>query len=161
MKSNAMLMPAIWGGVVIGVLSALPVVSIGNLCCCLWVISGGLVASYLLQSNTPEPITPGDGALAGLLSGLVGAVVYAIVSLPMSLLLGPVQQRILRQVFESAQDVPDNVRQMFENMSGSAAFSIIGVVFGFVIMLVVGAIFATLGGLLGAVFFKKKPTAAI
>ena len=31
-----------------GVLSALPIVSAGNYCCCLWVISGGLVAAYVL-----------------------------------------------------------------------------------------------------------------
>ena len=36
--------PALIGGVVMGVLSALPIVSGGNLCCCLWVVSGGAEA---------------------------------------------------------------------------------------------------------------------
>ncbi|MEK6630493.1 MAG: DUF5518 domain-containing protein, partial [Acidobacteriota bacterium] len=115
-----MLMPAVWGGVFLGVLSALPFVSVGNLCCCLWVILGGVVAAYVLQSNTPEPITLGDGALVGLLSGIFGAVVYAIVGLPVSLLLGPMQQRLVQQLLESNQDVPDNVRQMVQSMGGSA-----------------------------------------
>ncbi len=56
MNGNAMLKPALMGGLVMGVLSALPGVSLGNCCCCAWLVTGGLVAAYLLQSNTPEPI---------------------------------------------------------------------------------------------------------
>ena len=67
--------PALIGGVVMGVLSALPIITAGNVCCCLWVVSGGVVAAYLLQQNQTTPITPGDGALVGLLAGLVGALV--------------------------------------------------------------------------------------
>ncbi len=58
-----------------GVLSALPIISAGNLCCCLWVVSGGAVAAYILQQNQPTPLTPGDGAVIGLLAGIVGAFV--------------------------------------------------------------------------------------
>ena len=35
------LQPALYGGLFIGVLSALPLINIGN-CCCLWVIGGGV-----------------------------------------------------------------------------------------------------------------------
>ena len=55
------LQPAILGGVLIGVLSALPIVSAGNLCCCLWVVLGGVVAAYLLQQNQSTPLNVGDG----------------------------------------------------------------------------------------------------
>ena len=54
------LQPALIGGVVTGVLSALPFISGFNACCCLWVVSGGLVASYLLQQSRSTPLTPGD-----------------------------------------------------------------------------------------------------
>ena len=54
-----------------GVLSALPIISAGNACCCLWVVTGGFVAAYLFQQNRAAPITPADGALVGLLAGLV------------------------------------------------------------------------------------------
>jgi len=47
-------MPALLGGLFIGVLSALPVVQICN-CCCLWIIGGGLLAAYLQQQNQPVP----------------------------------------------------------------------------------------------------------
>jgi hypothetical protein len=160
MKGNAMLMPAVWGGLVVGVLSALPIVGAANLCCCMWVVAGGMVAAYVLQSNTPQAITTGDGALVGLLAGIIGAVVQTVVSLPINLLTGGMTQRILQQIVNTAPDVPDNVRQMIENMGNSAAFSIAGVVVGFIFWLFCGAIFAALGGLLGAVFFKKKTVAS-
>jgi len=38
------------GGLFIGILSALPVVSWGN-CCCLWIIGGGVLAAYLDQQR--------------------------------------------------------------------------------------------------------------
>jgi hypothetical protein len=44
--------PALFGGLVMGVLSALPIVSAGNWCCCLWVVSGGLVA----QDRPPDAL---------------------------------------------------------------------------------------------------------
>ncbi|MCX6537613.1 MAG: hypothetical protein NT151_01565 [Acidobacteria bacterium] len=160
MKGNAMLMPAVWGGLLIGVLSALPFVNLANLCCCLWVVAGGMVAAYVLQSNTPQAITTGDGALVGLLAGIIGAVVHTVVSLPINLLMGGVTQRLMQQIVNTTQDMPDNVRQMMESMSNSTAFSIAGVVVGFIFWLFCGAIFAALGGLLGAVFFKKKTVAS-
>jgi len=161
MKSNAMLMPAVWGGLLIGVLSALPLVGAANICCCMWVIAGGMMAAYLLQSNNPQAITTGDGALVGLLAGVIGAVVHTLVSIPIHLLLGGVTQRVLQQVVNNAPDVPENLRQLMENMSNSAAFSILGVLVGFVFWLFCGSIFAALGGLLGAVFFKKKDVPAV
>ncbi len=78
------LQPAVIGGVVIGVLSALPLVSAGNCCCCLWIIGGGAVAAYLLQQHQATPITVGDGAVVGAMAGLVGAVVDLVISIPVS-----------------------------------------------------------------------------
>lgn len=157
MKPNAMMGPALWGGLAIGLLSALPVVSIGNCCCCLWVVGGGAIAAYLLQANAAEPIALGDGALVGLLSGLFGAVIHTVVAVPVNLMTGPFQQRLIQGVMEQAQDVPENVRQIFDTM-GAQTVSALGVITGLLFMLVVGAVFATLGGLLGAVFFRKTGT---
>ena len=50
--------PALIGGLVMGVLSALPIISAGNVCCCLWVVSGGAIAAYLFQQERAAPITP-------------------------------------------------------------------------------------------------------
>src|SRR5260221_7220493 len=87
--------PYLVGGLVIGVLSALPIISAGNLCCCLWIVSGGMVAAYLLQQNQAAPITPGDGAWVGLLAGLVGAFVHLVLSIPITLLVAPLQRQVV------------------------------------------------------------------
>ncbi len=155
MNGNLMLKPALMGGLVMGVLSALPGVSLGNCCCCAWLVTGGLVAAYLLQSNSPEPIAMGDGALVGLLAGLFGAVVNMIVSVPMNILTGPFQQRLFQRIAETQPDMPDNVRQLVDNM-GAGAVSIAGTIMAFFVMLILGAVFSSIGGLLGAFFFKKK-----
>ncbi len=155
MNANAMLKPALMGGLVMGLLSALPGVSLGNCCCCAWLVTGGLVAAYLLQAKTADPIALGDGALVGLLAGLFGAVVNLVISVPMNLLLGPVQQRLLSRISEIQPDLPENVRQAIDTF-GTKGVSIAGAIMTFFMMLVLGAVFSSLGGLLGAFFFKKK-----
>ena len=42
--SPALLQPVLFGGLFMGVLSALPIISIGN-CCCLWIMGGGMAVS--------------------------------------------------------------------------------------------------------------------
>ena len=159
MNGHALLKPALWGALVIGVLSGLPLVSTGNCCCCLWIVSGGMLAAYLLQNSTPTPIALGDGALVGLLAGLMSSVVNLVVSVPMNMLVGPVQQRLLQRLIESQPDMPDNLRQAFDNVGGGAV-SVLTIALGFLMSLILGAVFATLGGLLGAFFFKKKDVPA-
>jgi len=142
------------GALVMGVLSSLPLISVANLCCCLWVISGGVAAAYVLQQGQPDPITPADGAFVGFLSGLGGAVVYLLIAVPLELTIGPMEREM--------------VRRWVENMGGAEGFrnyaeradlvsAPVRALLGFVMMLFVGAIFSTIGGLLGALMFKKAP----
>lgn len=143
-----------------GVLSALPLINAANVCCCLWVVSGGLVAAYLLQQNQSVPITPGDGALVGLLAGLVGAFVTFFLSIPIDMLLEPMQRAMVQRTLEMAGTMPPALREILENygqpstsigLAGRMVFRVIGLF----VLLAVGSIFSTLGGLLGAALFKK------
>jgi len=140
-----------------GVLSALPLISVGNLCCCLWVISGGVAAAYVLQQGQPDPITPADGAFVGFLSGLGGAVVYLIISLPVDILIGPMEREMMRRLVENMGGV-DGFRTYADRADLVAAP--VRALLGFMMMLCVGAIFSTIGGLLGALMFKKAPPPA-
>jgi len=148
------LQPALVGGLVTGVLSALPIVSAGNLCCCLWVVGGGVVAAYYLQQGRATPVAPGDGAFIGLLAGLAGAFVYLVVSIPITLLTAPMQRVIMERLIENGNLPPE-----FREYLGSYAGGFIGLAFGFVAMLVAGAVFSTLGGLVGAVYFGRQAPA--
>jgi hypothetical protein len=145
------LQPALFGGLFIGVLSALPLINIGN-CCCLWVIGGGVLATYLMQQNHPYPIAAADGALVGLLAGLMGGVLGTLLSIPVDMMMGPFQRQLMERIIASNPDFPPEARSMIENMSAGAAATAFKLVFSTVI----GAVFGMLGGLLGVALFKKK-----
>jgi hypothetical protein len=154
--------PALIGGVVMGVLSALPVVAAGNLCCCLWIISGGAVAAYVLQQNQSSPITPADGALVGLLAGLIGAVVQFVIAIPVGLLVAPLERAMLQRVMEMAGSMPPEMREALERYTGASGEFSIGLLIirklaELIMWLFIGGIFSTLGGLIGAMMFRKQP----
>ena len=144
--------PALIGGLIIGVLSALPLVSAGNLCCCLWVVSGGVVAAYILQENQATPITAADGAYVGLLAGLTGAFVYLLLSIPITVLIAPMERLVMQRLMESAGNMPPEFREYMGTYIGGG----VRLALGFTFMLFVGAIFSTVGGLLGAAIFRKQ-----
>jgi uncharacterized membrane protein YeaQ/YmgE (transglycosylase-associated protein family) len=137
-----------------GVLSALPIISAGNSCCCLWVMSGGFVAAYLLQQSQSAPITPADGALTGFLAGIVGAFIYLVLSVPIDLVLGPMEREMIRRLVENMGGA-----QGFRDYADRAELvaAPIRIVLGFILMLFLGAIFSTIGGLIGAMAFRKTP----
>ena len=146
------LQPALFGGLLIGVLSALPLVSTGNCCCCLWVIAGGMLAVYLRQQNAPFEITSAEGAFVGFLAGLIGGVLGVLLSIPVDLMMGPFQRRFVEWVLSANPDIPAELR----DMSGRAGTGPAVVVFKLLFGVVTGAIFGMLGGLLGVALFKKN-----
>jgi hypothetical protein len=147
-----MIQPVLLGGLFIGVLSALPVVSIAN-CCCLWIIGGGFLAGHLAQQESPTRLTAGRGALVGLLAGLVGALVWLVLSLAIMIVLAPLQERMVATILRNAQDMPPDARQWLEMMtgrSGSPLWYLAGVAFH-----LFAAVFAAFGGVLAVVFGKR------
>jgi hypothetical protein len=140
------------------VLSALPLVSLGNACCCLWVICGGVLGAYLDQQNDPRPITVGRGAFTGFLSGIIGSLIWLIVSIAVNLVMAPLQRRMAADFAREARDLPPQVRAMLESLGANPS---IGLIFGFVVMLICGVIFATVGGVLGAAFFRNDAPPAL
>ena len=150
----AKLQPALLGGVTIGVLSALPVINLAN-CCCAWILFGGALSAYLMQQNHPEPIQIGDGAIAGLLAGVIGAFVWVIVSVPISAMMAPFQSEMANRALRDATEMAPELRGIFENLAGAPAIGI-GLIFGFFVMLCVSTVFGMLGGLFGALLFKKQ-----
>jgi hypothetical protein len=87
------LQPAFFGGLLIGVLSALPIVSAGNCCCCLWIVAGGMLADIPVETRDMiERASAGGrgvvgfvfkflvmlitGTIFGMLGGLLGVAVF-------------------------------------------------------------------------------------
>ena len=141
------------GGAFIGVMSALPVISIAN-CCCLWVIGGGIVTAYLLQQDAGGNLPVGDGALGGLLAGVAGAFLYGAVSGVIQLITAPLRPDT--GLLDIPADLPPAVIEMFETFVATPSLAIM---IGFVVMLFVGVPFATLGGVLGTLFFRREQPA--
>ncbi|MDH4197957.1 MAG: hypothetical protein OEW05_11145, partial [Candidatus Aminicenantes bacterium] len=69
------ILPALIGGVVAGVLSGIPFL---NCLCCLWIIGGAMLAAHLLARESPVSLTAGDGAVVGVLTGIFAAVADTI-----------------------------------------------------------------------------------
>lgn len=152
-----MIQAPLLGGLFIGILSVLPYVSLGNFCCCLWFVCGGFLATYLLQQSDPTPITVGRGAVTGLLSGIIGAVVYLVGIVAISAVFAPLEQ-LSDAMARSAVDMPPEMRQAFDWLMANPALLF---VMDFFMRLVVGTIFSTLGGVIGAVFFRNDVPPAI
>jgi hypothetical protein len=145
------------GGLFIGILSALPVVSWGN-CCCLWIVTGGVLAAYLDQQRDQRPISAGRGAFAGFMAGIIGAFVWLVVSMGLDVILAPLREMIEGEMVRIARDAPPDVRALLESIDTSSPLRY---TFNFFLLLCAGAIFSTLGGVLGAAFFRNDVPPAL
>ena len=140
--------PVLLGGLFIGVLSALPIISVGNCCCCAWIVAGGYLAAHVAQQEQADRLSPMQGLLTGFAAGIVGAFVWLIVALALDVVIAPLQQRLVDQMLRGAADMPPNARQWLE-MVGARSNSVLRFVAGFMFHFV-GSTFAALGGLAGA-----------
>lgn len=134
---NNKLKPALLGGLIVGLLSAIPFV---NYCCCIWAIGGGALAGFLYIKSSPTPVPTGDGAIVGALAGVVGAVLYLIIGLPIALLFGAAEME--------AQFRRSGIQMPF---SGTLLL-----VFGALIAALCLLVLATLGGVLSIPIFEKR-----
>jgi hypothetical protein len=139
------------GGLAVGVLSALPVVSAGNLCCCLWVVGGGMVAALLAQQGQSQPLSRSEGAVLGLRAGLVGAVVYLVLSVPITIVMTPLERALILRMVDSG-----NLPPQFRDYVAGYGRGVVRLIFSFVFMLIAGAIFSSIGGILGAVVAGRR-----
>lgn len=141
------------GGLFIGIVSSLPLVNMLNLCCCLWVVMGGGLTTYMLQSGQTRAIETADAAMTGLLAGVIGALVGGLLSLVMFLMVGDMSERI-RSMADQLPQLPPEVRDQIASFDGGAGY----VILSSVISLPIYAVFSMAGALLALLIFRK-PTA--
>jgi hypothetical protein len=146
------MMPALLGGVFIGVLSGLPIIGICN-CCCLWIVSGGVLAAYLEQQNQPVSLRLAQGARVGVIAGIIGAVIWLLLDTA----LAPIQARFIGEFARTARDLPPELQEMLESIEGGKGP---GVIYGF-LLLCLSAVVAMIGGMIGAAYFKKDVPPAL
>jgi hypothetical protein len=107
--------PAVVGGVLLGLLSTIPIVQAGNLFFGAWIVGGGAVAAHLLmKQRTDGAIGYGDGAFGGVLSGFVGAIVATLMLIPNKWILPDAFDELHRNFEQQFNNVPDTDGPMKE-----------------------------------------------
>jgi hypothetical protein len=146
-----MLTPALIGGAVAGILSGIPFL---NCLCCLWIIGGAVLASYLLAKDSPASISSGEGAIVGALAGISAAVVDSLIGIPLHGLNVAVMRRMIERLSEFADEMPSG----WENWLGRAGggVSIAMFLLGLFVSAAIFAALGALGGIIGVSLFGKK-----
>jgi hypothetical protein len=159
------LMPALYGGIIIGLISGIPFLSFINCLCCAGVLFGGVMAVFFykkdLTSQMP-PLSNNDALAVGALAGLFGALFANILSAVFLYTIGNVAGEATYNAvvgfYESIgildQMPPEALEQMEQGMM-EGELSAVSVISSFVIF----PLFGLLGGLIGYAIFKPKPAA--
>jgi hypothetical protein len=141
-EMQKILVPALIGGVVGGVLSVTPIISVLNCVLCLWIVVGGALAVYFVKrwNDIKGKISTGKAALTGAISGFVAAIIVIVVNF---FLAGD-----FRSILDEAMRSPEVGEALRD--AGVTLEEIVGVVLVFVVlvMIVIFALFGALGGII-------------
>jgi hypothetical protein len=159
-----MLKPTLLAGVTFGVLAGLPYLDVVNFCtCCSLVVICGFAASYLYSRrcvNAGAEFRPGTGALVGLIAGVFFAFSTHLVGTLFKALVGQPGFRALLELFQAIPEIPpesqDLIGQALEEMEESG-IDVVAAILGMFGWILVGAVFSTVGGLIGGAVFKVSP----
>jgi len=159
MTDSRMLKPALIGGILLGVLSSLPLINLFNCICCAWVIAGGVVAAYQSVKDSPMPVSLAGGVSVGLFAGGIGTVVTGLFSIPLNLITGGGRiMEQLKEITDQMPNVPPETRQLIESLAASGDFETVSMIVGMLFTLIAFCIFGMIGGTIGvALFEKRKP----
>ena len=141
-------MSVILGGLLIGLISAIPIVGWGFV---IWAFIGGLLATFWFVRKSPIQVTQGEGLVLGLLAGILGAIVNIIGVIVIQIIVG-----IIFAIISAAGngDIAAAIMGAIFSVLFSGTFTfIINAVLSIPIVL-----FALLGGWLGVLFFEKRAT---
>lgn len=149
MNTRALLISAGIAGVLAGVLSSVPIISLVNCLLCGWIWGAGILAVYLYRRNAGmAPVTTSTGLIIGLIVGIISAILSSLLGLAFG-------------ATTAAALSPDQIAQLEEAMGESARVLTDPAAMGaasFFINLIVQPIFGAIGGLIGSAIFKNRPT---
>jgi hypothetical protein len=153
------LLPALYGGLIMGAISGLPVISIVNCFCCAGVLFGGFMSVMFYKNElTPAmpPLTSGDSVQLGLFAGLFGAFVSTFLHVIMLMAMGNITGDILLEFLRNLNLPPEAMDQIEQSMEQSGELTGFSVAISFLTSLIVDPLFGLLGGLIGFSVFKPK-----
>lgn len=142
--------PAIAGGLLLGLLSSLPIVNLGNLIFGAWILAGGALTTHLLLKQRPSGLSYGDGAFGGVLSGLFGSIVATILLIPSKMFFAADWEAGRQQAELQMKKTPEAAGPMLDlalrAMSPEVSFTT--ELFWFFLYGMIFSLFAMVGGML-------------
>ena len=149
-QQQSKLMPAVWGGLFIGVITGVPVLNLVNCFCCAGVIAGGMLSVYLYRNSLKkdQSMTISDGIAVGLLAGIIGAICGAI----LNSIFGAMTRDILEfasKYFENPQI--DEILYKITTAQVAKGFFLVNILGNFL----VDCVFGLVGGMLGFALYGK------
>ena len=153
------IIPALYGGIIMALVSTIPFISFINCLCCAGILLGGFLAVFFYKNNfTPDtpPFTAGDCMIVGLIAGNIGAVVASFLSLLFMKLFGNVMlDAIIEWMHEMNVNIPEESWEALEQARGGTTglFSFVSQLIGNIFIY---GIFGLLGGLIGYSVYKQK-----
>ncbi|MBI1805278.1 MAG: hypothetical protein HY033_13205 [Ignavibacteriae bacterium] len=151
--------PALYGGIIIGLVSSIPFVSFVNCFCCAGILLGGFLAVMFYKNNfTPDtpPFTAGDCMTVGVFAGIIGAIVETILSVIFVMMFGNIALQFLVELLKnSSVQIPSEAMRSLEDAIRERA-NAFHIMLNFFFVLVLNSIFGMLGGLIGYSMYKPK-----
>jgi len=153
------LIPAVYGGLIMAVISTVPFLNLVNCLCCAGILFGGVMAVYFYKTNfTPDtpPFTSADCMGVGALAGVISAVVTTVLSIIFLAMFGNVVGDFLLNIIRNSnlQLPPETLDKIEEALQEGLTAKII--IVRFFPSLVIHTCFGLLGGLIGFSIFKPK-----
>lgn len=155
-EKPSMLMPALYGGIIMAIIGVVPGLNLINCLCCAGVMLGGFMAVFFykkeLMPDMPQ-MTSSDGLQLGALAGVFGGVIGGLLSIIVIKTIGNVGGEMMIGFMESLRDKfpPDAWEQMVEGIR-EGEIGVLQLIMG----LIIDVIFGLIGGLIGFQVFKPK-----
>lgn len=155
-EKPSMLLPALYGGIIMGVISAVPGLNFVNCLCCAGVMFGGFMAVFFykkeLTSEMP-PLSSADGMQLGALAGVFGGIIGGLLSVIILQLAGNVGGEMMLKFLEGLKDsMPPEAWDQMERSILEGEVSVFNLIVGIIIDIVFGLI----GGLIGYSVLRSK-----
>ncbi|HEX5706712.1 MAG TPA: hypothetical protein VFX96_05435 [Pyrinomonadaceae bacterium] len=152
---NNSMKPAIIGGLVGGILTALPY---STSCCCIWGLVGGAIAAMLAVKESQTPLQPGNGVKFGAIAGAIAAAIYLIIGIPLALVTGSATMGAMQGLMDRVNpEAAEQFRQAAEIMQNQPMSErIVAMIPGTLLVICLLVAFSIVGGLIGIAIFEKR-----
>ncbi|MEI7907847.1 MAG: hypothetical protein WCI84_10880 [Bacteroidota bacterium] len=151
--------PALYGGLLIATVWAVPGLNFLNCLCCAGVMLGGFLAVLLYQKDIPPEsgqLTREDCVQLGIYAGIISSVAAVLIQYTVTLLFGDIAIEMMMRLAERMQvDLPPEIYPLIDEAK-KAEPNLIGSFLAIFIYIVPNTLFSFFGALIGWKVFQPK-----